>query len=657
MAWTDSISIRRKIAAGFGLVCLGTIAVGGFAAVRMAAVQASLNELRERAIVANQALTAIAWSAEKIRVYQATALLSDGALRAERLNLIAPQDAEMNRAWERLHPTVRPGEEARVVARLKAALERARGTAAEWRALLDRGDMDRVLDLFNNRQKDEMRALRTALEAAIGFEERQADDIAAELATRSDAARLWILLSVAVLGLLGALAGILLVRDVSRPLQALCRSMAALARDEVDVDIAALSRRDDIGGMARGVAAFRDKVRARLVLEQRYTAEAEHRARRSQAVEQLADDFNSAVSGVLGSVAEAASGVEDTAGRLATLAQQASAEAGTVSGTVGQAGAHVDALAEAAQRLAAGGSAAVERIEQASATARRAVEGSALACAAMELLSGVAERIGSVVQLIASIAGQTNLLALNATIEAARAGEAGSGFAVVANEVKSLAAATTKATGEIAAQIATLQQAAREATRLNADIAGVIGEVAAAAGSMGDVIASQETASRAIARNVAAAGSGMRDARAVMTQLRDGATASAAGAQEVMQAAQNVTGEAEELRQEIEDFLAAIHNASERREYERIPCALDVRVSTAAGTVAGRLQDISLGGCRLGAVIPAGCGEHVTLSAPGGLTISCRVVAVEAEVTRLQFALDAATRHRVHALLPVAQAA
>ena len=59
-------------------------------------------------------------------------------------------------------------------------------------------------------------------------------------------------------------------------------------------------------------------------------------------------------------------------------------------------------------------------------------------------LRTAAEQIGTVVELINSIAGQTNLLALNATIEAARAGDAGKGFAVVASEVKSLAAQTAQ---------------------------------------------------------------------------------------------------------------------------------------------------------------------------------------------------------------------
>jgi len=106
----------------------------------------------------------------------------------------------------------------------------------------------------------------------------------------------------------------------------------------------------------------------------------------------------------------------------------------------------------------------------------------------VDFLKGESERIGSILDVISSIADQTNLLALNAAIEAARAGEQGRGFAVVADEVRVLAQKTQQSTGEIEKSINILQDGAAKATQSMGDSLKKTEQTVVQAGDAGELL-------------------------------------------------------------------------------------------------------------------------------------------------------------------------
>lgn len=162
--------------------------------------------------------------------------------------------------------------------------------------------------------------------------------------------------------------------------------------------------------------------------------------------------------------------INQTTESLAAGAQEQSAQAGDVAAameemtqTVSENATHAATTAKASRHsggIAQEGSQIVQRTIAKIHAIAQIMESST---ATVERLGHSSSEVGSIVSVIKDIADQTNLLALNAAIEAARAGEHGKGFAVVADEVRQLAARTTEATQEIEQTIQAIQQETQQA--------------------------------------------------------------------------------------------------------------------------------------------------------------------------------------------------
>ncbi|MGE5539127.1 MAG: methyl-accepting chemotaxis protein [Gemmatimonas sp.] len=356
---------------------------------------------------------------------------------------------------------------------------------------------------------------------------------------------------------------------VSKPIGGITASMSRISSGEMQTEVPYLDRLDEIGAMAQALDIFKrnmleaDRLRTeqeKLKLEQeqaKVRAEQEKKA----AMRKLADDFEASISGVVNTVSSAATELQTTAQAMSATAEQTNQQASAVAAASEQASANVQTVATAGEELSASISEIGRQVGQSSRITQDAVAQAGQTNDKIRTLAEAAQSIGDVVKLISDIAGQTNLLALNATIEAARAGEAGKGFAVVASEVKSLANQTAKATEEISAKIAEMQNATGESVQAIQTITETIGRINEIATTIASAIEEQGAATQEIARNVQQAAKGTQEVSNNISGVTQAATETGSAATQVLSSAGELAQQGEVLRSKVDQFIATVRAA------------------------------------------------------------------------------------------------
>ncbi|WP_079226520.1 methyl-accepting chemotaxis protein [Pseudomonas putida] len=240
--------------------------------------------------------------------------------------------------------------------------------------------------------------------------------------------------------LAGVIAAVVITRQITRPLRETLQAVERIAAGDLTHDLR-VTRRDEIGVLQQGIARMGTTLRDLISgIRDGVTQIASAAEELSAVTEQTSAGANSQKVET-DQVATAMHEMAATVQEVARNAEQAS-----------HAATGADDEARAGDRVVGE---AISQIERLAEEVHRSTE-------AMNLLQQESQKIGSVMDVIKSVAEQTNLLALNAAIEAARAGEAGRGFAVVADEVRGLAQRTQKSTEEIEELVASLQHGTQQ---------------------------------------------------------------------------------------------------------------------------------------------------------------------------------------------------